>query len=108
MAGLVKATTGEQFENDVLKSDLLVLVDFWAEWCRPCKTLTPVLEEVAKEYQGRVHFFKVNVDENASIATQFGVRSIPYLVLFKNGAVVATEVGSKTKSQLSAFVDEYI
>ena len=108
MAGSIKATSDEQFENDVLKSELPTLVDFWAEWCGPCKMLTPVLEEIAKEYEGRVHFFKLDVDKNNHSATQFGVRSIPYLVLFKDGAVVATEVGAKTKSQLSAFLDEYI
>lgn len=108
MGEAVKVTTDEQFERDVLKSELPVLVDFWAEWCGPCKMLVPVLEEMAGEYQGRVNFYKVNVDESTNVAAQFGVRSIPYLVLFKGGNVIATEVGAKTKSQLSAFLDEHI
>ena len=108
MAGSLKATTDEQFESDVINSDLPVLVDFWAEWCGPCKMLTPVLEEMASEYEGRVNFFKLNVDENNNSAAQYGVRSIPYLVLFKGGSVAATEIGAKTKSQLTAFLDEHI
>lgn len=108
MSEALKATTDASFEDDVLKSKLPVLVDFWAEWCGPCKMLTPVLKDMASEYDGRVHFFKVNVDENAQVAARFGVRSIPYLVLFKDGNVVATQVGAKTKTQLSAFLDEHL
>ncbi|MCB1826860.1 MAG: thioredoxin [Coxiellaceae bacterium] len=100
--------TDATFEEQVINSDTPVLVDFWAEWCGPCKMLSPVLEEIAGEYEGRLQIVKVNVDENASAASQYGVRSIPYLVLFKNGSVVATEVGAKTKSQLAAFLDQHV
>lgn len=108
MTETVKVTNDEQFENDVLKSELPVLVDFWAEWCGPCRMLAPVLENIANQYAGRVKFFKLNVDENANAPTQFAVRSIPHLILFKDGHVVAAEVGAKTQSQLSNFLDKHI
>ncbi len=108
MSESVKDTTDEKFEKDVLKSELPVLVDFWAEWCAPCKSLVPILEEVAQEYQNQVRFYKVNVDKNQSLAVQFGVRSIPYLLLFKESRVIATEIGMKTKSQLSALLNQHI
>ena len=96
------------FEPEVLKSDVPVLVDYWAEWCGPCKAIAPVLDEVAKEYSGRLKVAKVNVDENQEIPKKYGIRGIPTLMLFKNGAVEAQKVGSLSKSQLTAFLDSNI
>ncbi len=106
MSELVQATSDDSFEADVLQSDLPVLVDFWAEWCGPCKMIAPILKEVAGDYDGRVKFMKVNVDENTETPAQYGVRGIPSLILFKNGNVAATKVGALTKSQLTAFLDQ--
>jgi len=100
--------TDDTFEPEVLKSDVPVLVDYWAEWCGPCKAIAPLLEEVAKEYNGRLKVAKMNVDENQSIPARFGIRGIPTLMLFKNGNVEATRVGALTKSQLTAFLDSNI
>ncbi len=100
--------TDSSFEQDVLKSNKPVLLDFWAEWCGPCKALTPVLEEVASLYSGKITFAKLNVDENQETPTKYGVRGIPTLILFKNGEVVNTRVGSATKSQLQAFLDSHL
>lgn len=96
------------FENDVLKSPLPVLVDYWAEWCGPCKMIAPILDEIASEYAGKVVIAKMNVDENAGVPAQFGIRSIPTLMLFKNGNVEATKVGALSKAQLAAFIDANI
>lgn len=93
------------FEDDVLKSEVPVLVDYWAEWCGPCKMIAPVLEEIAKEYAGRVKVCKLNIDENSDTPPKFGIRGIPTLMLFKGGNVEATKVGALSKSQLAAFVD---
>ncbi|MFZ5723597.1 MAG: thioredoxin TrxA [Pseudomonadota bacterium] len=93
------------FEQDVLKAEVPVLVDFWAEWCGPCKMIAPVLDEVSKEYNGRLKVCKVNVDDHGALAAKYGVRGIPTLLLLKNGTVEATKVGALSKSQLTAFLD---
>jgi thioredoxin 1 len=96
------------FDAEVLKSSTPVLVDFWAEWCGPCKMIAPILDEVAKLYAGRVKFVKVNVDEHTETPAKYAVRGIPSLLLFKNGDLSATKVGSLTKVQLAEFLDEHI
>ena len=98
-------TSDASFEADVLKSDTPVLVDYGAEWCGPCKMIAPLLDEVAKDYDGKLRVVKVNVDENQEITAKYGIRGIPTLKLFKNGAEVATKVGALSKSQLTAFLD---
>ena len=97
--------TDETFEEEVLKSQSPVLVDYWAEWCGPCKMIAPVLEEIAKEYAGRIKVGKLNIDENPQTPPKFGIRGIPTLMLFKNGNVEATKVGAVSKSQLTAFIN---
>ena len=101
----IKHVSDASFDQDVLKSDGPVLVDYWAEWCGPCKMIAPILDEVARDYDGRLQVAKLNVDENGGTAAKFGVRGIPTLMLFKNGAVVGTKVGALSKSQLTAFID---
>lgn len=96
------------FDQEVLKSELPVLVDFWASWCGPCKMIAPVLEEVAKIYQGNLKTVKVNVDENQSTPTQYGVRGIPTLLLFKDSVVQASHVGALSKSQLISFLEPHL
>ena len=96
------------FEPEVLKSEVPVLVDYWAEWCGPCKAIAPVLNEVAKEYSGKLKVAKVNVDENQETPRKYGIRGIPTLMLFKNGNVEAQKVGALSKSQLTAFLDSNI
>jgi len=96
------------FEDDVLKSAQPVLVDYWAEWCGPCRTIAPILDEVSKDYGGRLTVAKLNVDENQATPARYGIRGIPTLMLFKNGAVVGTKVGALSKSQLAAFLDSNI
>ncbi len=96
------------FEQEVLQSQLPVLVDYWAEWCGPCKMISPVLDEVAKEYAGKLEVCKLNIDENQSTPPKYGIRGIPTLMIFKNGNVEATKVGALSKSQLTAFVDSNI
>jgi thioredoxin len=98
----------DTFEPEVLKSDVPVLVDYWAEWCGPCKSIAPILDEVAKEYDGRLKVAKLNVDENQVVPAKFGIRGIPTLMLFKGGNVEATKVGALSKSQLTAFLDSTI
>jgi len=97
--------TDASFEDDVLKADKAVLVDYWAEWCGPCKMIAPVLEEVAKDYGDRLKVCKLNIDENSDTPPKFGIRGIPTLMLFKDGNVEATKVGALSKSQLTAFLD---
>jgi thioredoxin 1 len=101
----VTHTSDAAFETDVLKSDTPVLVDFWAEWCGPCKMNAPIREEAAGHYQARIRIAKLNVDENASSAAEFNIRSIPTLLLFKKGEVVARKVGAVSQSHLRAFLD---
>ena len=105
---LIVNTTDAEFEADVLKADIAVLVDYWAAWCGPCKMLAPILDDLASEYEGRVKIVKVNVDENQATAQKFGVRSMPTLSLFKGGQIAATKVGLLSKSQLTAFLDSNI
>ena len=97
--------TDSSFEGDVLKAEGAVLVDYWAEWCGPCKMIAPVLEEIAKEYGDQLKICKLNIDENSETPPKFGIRGIPTLMLFKGGNVEATKVGALSKSQLSAFIE---
>ena len=105
---LIKHVSDAGFDADVLKADGPVLVDYWAEWCGPCKMVAPILDDIAKDYEGRLQIAKMNVDENTATPGKFGIRGIPTLMLFKNGAVVATKVGALSKSQLAAFIDSNI
>jgi thioredoxin 1 len=102
---LIVHTSDATFENDVLKSAEPVLLDFWAEWCGPCKMIGPILDEAANEYKGRLKIAKINIDENPQVPPRFGIRGIPTLILFKNGKVEAQKVGALSKSQLMAFLD---
>ncbi|MCX8115134.1 MAG: thioredoxin TrxA [Burkholderiaceae bacterium] len=104
----IKYTSDASFETDVLKSDRPVLVDYWAEWCGPCRMIAPILDEVSRDYQGRLTVAKLNVDENQATPAKYGIRGIPTLMLFKNGTVVGTKVGALSKSQLTAFIDSNI
>lgn len=108
MSGKIVYLSDDSFETEVLQSDHPVLVDYWAEWCGPCKMIAPILEEIADEYDGRLTVAKLNIDENSSTPPKYGIRGIPTLMLFKDGAVEATKVGALSKSQLTAFLDSNI
>ena len=105
---LIKHVTDATFEADVLKSAQPILVDYWAEWCGPCKMIAPILDEVSAAYAGKLNIAKMNVDENREIPAKFGIRGIPTLMLFKDGQLAATKVGALSKAQLVAFIDQQL
>ncbi|MBU0916098.1 MULTISPECIES: thioredoxin TrxA [Aquabacterium] len=102
---LIKHITDASFDADVLQAAQPVLVDYWAEWCGPCKMIAPILDEVAKDYNGRLAIAKMNVDQNREVPAKFGIRGIPTLMIFKDGQLAATKVGALSKAQLTAFID---
>lgn len=104
----LQAVTDSSFDADVLQASQPVLVDYWAEWCGPCRMIMPILEEIAVEFADRVKILKLNVDESAATATKYGVRGIPTLMLFKNGKVLATRAGYLNKTQLSEFINSHL
>jgi len=105
---LIKNVTDANFETEVVKSGAPVLVDFWAEWCGPCKMIAPILDEVATGYEGKLVVAKMNVDDNRAVPAQYGIRGIPTLMLFKDGQLSATKVGALSKAQLTAFIDQQL
>ncbi|TVO72398.1 thioredoxin TrxA [Sedimenticola selenatireducens] len=105
MSEQIVHVTDDNFESEVLKSELPVLVDYWAEWCGPCKMIAPVLDEISGEYTGKIKVAKLNIDDNPNTPPRYGIRGIPTLMLFKDGEVEATKVGAVSKSQLIAFID---
>ena len=105
MSDKIIHVTDDTFESEVLNADRPVLIDYWAEWCGPCKMIAPVLDEIAEEYDGRLTVAKLNIDENPNTPQKFGIRSIPTLMLFKDGAVHAQKLGAMSKSQLTEFLD---
>ena len=108
MSDNVKEYTSDDFKSEVVESDTPVLVDFWAEWCGPCKVIAPVVEELATDYKGKIKFGKVNVGDNNMVASEYGVRSIPTLLIFKNGTVVNQIVGAVPKEKITAILDTVI
>ena len=105
---LIKHTSDATFDTDVIKSATPVVVDFWAEWCGPCKMIAPILDDVAGAYQGKLQITKMNVDENRDIPAKYGIRGIPTLMIFKDGQLAATKVGAMSKAQLTAFIDQQV
>ncbi|APZ44245.1 thioredoxin TrxA [Acidihalobacter ferrooxydans] len=108
MSDKIVHVSDSEFESEVLQSDQPVLVDYWAEWCGPCKMIAPVLDEIADEYAGKLKIAKLNIDDNPGTPPKYGIRGIPTLMLFKGGSVEATKVGAVSKSQLTAFIDQNI
>lgn len=108
MSEHIHYVTDDNFATEVLQSPQPVLVDYWAEWCGPCKMIAPILDEVAKDYAGRMKVAKLNIDDNQATPANYGVRGIPTLMLFKNGNIEATKVGALSKSQLVAFIDSHL
>ena len=108
MSSDIKYVSDASFDSDVLKAEGPVLVDYWAEWCGPCRMIAPVLDELSRDYKGRLTVAKLNVDENQDTPAKYGIRGIPTLMLFKDGAVVGTKVGAVSKSQLTTFIDSNI
>ncbi|AWI73860.1 MAG: thiol reductase thioredoxin [Betaproteobacteria bacterium HGW-Betaproteobacteria-13] len=108
MSEHIQYVTDSNFESEVLQSQTPVLVDYWAEWCGPCKMIAPILDEVAKDYAGKLKVAKLNIDENQETPAKYGIRGIPTLMLFKGGNIEATKVGALSKSQLTAFIDSNI
>ena len=105
MSNDILYVTDDSFEQEVLQSDIPVLVDYWAEWCGPCKMIAPILDEIVGDYAGRLKIAKLNIDENSATPPKYGIRGIPTLMIFKDGDVEATKVGALSKSQLTAFID---
>lgn len=105
MSELIHSVTDGSFEREVLQSETPVLVDYWAEWCGPCKMIAPILDDIAKDYAGKLKVAKLNIDENQDTPAKYGIRGIPTLMLFKGGNIEATKVGALSKSQLTAFID---
>ena len=108
MSEHIHYVTDDTFEQEVLQSTLPVLVDYWADWCGPCKMIAPILDEISKEYAGRLKIAKLNIDENQATPPKFGIRGIPTLMLFKDGQLAATKVGALSKAQLVAFIDQQL
>lgn len=108
MSNNIVSLSEATFDKQINDAEKPILVDFWAEWCRPCKMIAPILEEVAQEYGDKVIFAKVNIEENPSIAPKFNIRGIPTLLIFKHGKVVATQVGESSKAQLKSFIDRQL
>ena len=108
MAGNILAISDQTFENEVLESKTPVLIDFWAQWCGPCKAIAPLLDDLADKYAGKVKIVKLDVDQNPATPPKFGVRGIPTLILFKDGQVKATQVGLLSKNELASFIDDHI
>ena len=108
MSEHIHYVTDANFETEVLQSTSPVLVDYWAEWCGPCKMIAPILDEISKEYSGKLKVAKLNIDENQETPAKYGIRGIPTLMLFKGGNIEATKVGALSKSQLAAFIDSHL